>query len=207
MLYNRVCTRGCNSNFRLSFRLFFIIMSQEIWKDIPWYEWLYQVSNLWRIKNRHKILSQSNNNCWYLIISLSKCNKSKKHLVHRLVLSSFNYREWFFVNHKNWIKADNRIENLEWCTRSENMKHAFKIWKAYIWKNNFFKKNNPDKWKFWKNSRFAVPIIQYSISWEFIKEWWSIIDASRELWLFHSSISKCCANIYKSSWWYQWKYK
>lgn len=114
---------------------------REIWKDIKCYENLYQVSNLGRVRSldhygsngvsmilyRGKILKP-----WfdgrgnYLQVTLSKDNKHKKHQVHRLVAETFlpnieNKRE---VNHKNAIKTDNRLDNLEWVTSKENKEHA-----------------------------------------------------------------------------------
>jgi hypothetical protein len=105
----------------------------EIWKDIPNYEGLYQVSNLGRIKSlkkkersREKILKNSIDFAGYKLAHLYKFNKLKTIRVHRLVLLAFKGNSNLQCNHINGVKSDNRLENLEYCTQSENTKHAFK---------------------------------------------------------------------------------
>jgi len=112
-------------------------MEKEIWKDIPNYEGFYQASNLGRIRslNRYgiynkfykgQILKQRNTR-GYLQVNLSKNGKHKTHRVHRLIISSFFGISKLQINHKNGIKSDNRLENLEYCTCSENIKHAYSL--------------------------------------------------------------------------------
>lgn len=64
----------------------------------------------------------------YLMITLCGEQGHKKELIHRLVAQAFipNPNGYTEVNHINYIKTDNRVENLEWCTRRDNNLHSFK---------------------------------------------------------------------------------
>ena len=102
----------------------------EHWKDIPEYEGLYQVSNLGRVKNlkfgRDKILKPQESTWRYMQVGLCKEGKRKYSYVHRIVMLAFVGESDLQVNHKNGLKADNCLENLEYCTASENITHAYK---------------------------------------------------------------------------------
>jgi len=101
----------------------------EIWKDIKGYEGLYQVSNLGNIKslrfNKEKILKGGLSGTGYLTVNLFNYGKPKSHTIHRLVANNFLSDEKEQVNHIDGDKTNNRLTNLEFCTRIGNSEHAF----------------------------------------------------------------------------------
>lgn len=114
----------------------------ELWKDIKGYEGSYEVSNLGRVKSlsrkvvsgvnysnvrytENRILAQSIINSGYPTVLLHSDGEEKRLLVHRLVLENFkpNSDESLVVNHIDRDKLNNNLENLEWLTQSENIRH------------------------------------------------------------------------------------
>lgn len=108
---------------------------KEIWKDIPEYEGYYQVSDLGRVKSlwfgKEKILKAGINSRGYRTVVLSKGNGGKCFNVHQLVAMAFLGHKpcgyVFVINHKNFDRLDNRIENIEITTQRENanQKHIY----------------------------------------------------------------------------------
>ena len=118
----------------------------------------------------------------YYTIKLWKNGKGYFKRVNRLVAQAFipNPNNYECVNHKNEVRQDNRVENLEWCS---------------IGYNNRYSKTRA--------------IVQLNLEGEFIKEYNSILEAAQELNIASSHIQDCCANkkhhnTYKG---YKWKYK
>lgn len=114
----------------LSGEVFF--MEQEIWKELFGYDYRYQISNLGRVKKitnkKTVILKNTIGGAGYYKVQLRKNNKQQVNLVHRLIAINFipNPENKPEVNHKNGIKTDISIDNLEWNTCSENKYHAYK---------------------------------------------------------------------------------
>ena len=108
----------------------------EVFKEIKGFEGRYEISNLGNVKSlmTGKLMKLGLTPFGYLRVNLrySNCRKYKSFFVHRLVAQAFipNYRKCKEVNHKDSCRTNNKVTNLEWCTREENVKHSFKFGNA-----------------------------------------------------------------------------
>lgn len=168
-------------------------MQVEIWKPIPNYEGLYEVSNLGRIRSlynyrKYNVLTQNIKRGYYQI-GLRKNGIRKWYQVHRLVAQAFipNPDNLPQVNHKNENKLDNEISNLEWCSVSYNNMYGSRLKRI--------------------KEKVVKPVYQYDLNGKLIKKHESLVDATKSMGLKSlSSISLCCSGKYKTSNGYKWSY-
>ena len=179
-------------------------MEEEIWKDIEGYEGRYQVSNRGNVKSlertvwnnrgyyktiQERILKAGKSNTGYLQVALFKDGKAKGYLVHQLVATAFceNPMRYTEVNHLDEDKTNNKVENLEWCSKSYN--------------NNYGTRNKRIAEKKCK------PVIAIEKRTGLKLEFSSALEAERETGINNSNIIQCCKGKRNSCGGFYWMYK
>lgn len=175
----------------------------EEWRDILGYEGYFQVSNLSRIKSlrrfanrkgsgnflvEEKIRKQMVGSTGYWVVGLRINGKTKNLKVHRLLCQAFilNPNKFPQVNHKNSIRTDNTLSNLEWCNNSMNTIHAYRSNRRVgVWIGKKYEQNHLSK-----------PITQMDASGGIIKKWASAQEAQDKLGFKVSGISGCANGRY-----------
>ena len=159
---------------------------KEIWKTINEYQ-EYQVSNTGKVKSikygKERILKSQNVNGYKRVI-LFRDGKYKNMYIHQLVAEAFiqNTDNFPQVNHRNEIKTDNRVENLEFCDRKYNMNFGTRTQRAS------------------KTKSKPVRCIETNVVYPSAKE------VKRQLGFVQSSICNCCNGKYKQAYGFHWEY-
>lgn len=180
-------------------------MNSETWKVVRGYEGLYEVSDLGRIRSlgrvcrsknesvqqkRKRILTQEINANGYCRICLyDREGRSKHFAVHRLVMDAFVGESDLQVNHKNEIKTDNRLQNLEYCTSKENC--------------NYGKRNETISEKM--KGAHARGVVQEKRNGEAIRTYSSRIEAEASTGISAINIGRCCAGTRKTAGGFVWR--
>ena len=170
-------------------------MTNEVWKDVVGYEGLYKVSNLGRIKSLHqykgtdeRCIQPIENGRGYLFVGLHKDRQQRHRYIHRIVAEAFidNPDGLPQVNHKDENKANNSVDNLEWCTNEYNENYGT------------------------GNLRSAKArskaVVQYDRDGNIIKVWDGMSEAAKALGKRNNHIHECCKGKIKTAHGYVWRY-
>jgi hypothetical protein len=178
-------------------------MEKEIWKDVVGYEGFYRISSLGNVESLDRTVWNKANKSYsgikgfkmkldikgkkYFQVQLCLDGRIKHHSVHRLVAMAFipNPQNKATVNHINEIKTDNRIENLEWATQSENINYGNRNALAVI--------------------RTKIKVVQMNMDRSIVKIHESAADAGREGYS-KFCICFCCKGKTKTHRGYMWEY-
>ena len=164
----------------------------EQWKSIAGYEGLYAVSNFGRVKSlgnnklrKEKILKPQKEGKGYLFVRLYRNGKGKKFKVHRLVATAFipNPKGFEQVNHKDEVKTNNCVENIEWCNAKYNNSYGTRIERVAS-----VQRNDPARSKVVEASRFS-DFREIELRFD------SIMEAGRKGY-HQGNVSACCRWCY-----------
>ena len=194
--------------------------TEEIWKDIKGYEGIYQVSNKGRVKSLERVTICKDGRKYHRKERILKCGlgahgypqvllynskgDGKKLKPHRLVAEAFipNPENKPQVNHKDEIKTNNCVENLEWMTAKENCNYGTR-------NNRIVKSIGKDTYKAIGEAvckTNSKPVAQYTKDGILIKVYPSVKAAAHQLGLSRSNISSAARGVYKQAYDFIWKY-
>ncbi|MCQ2231427.1 MAG: NUMOD4 domain-containing protein [Paludibacteraceae bacterium] len=172
----------------------------EIWKPVSGFEKLYEISNIGRIrvldknvvgrKVFGKILAPKKTRNGYLMIHLHGDDGTEKNcLIHRLVADAFiqNPENLPCVNHKDFIRTNNKVENLEWCTYLYNLEYS-----------NVFERMSEVK---------SIPVVQMDENYNVLAEYKNCGEAAEAVGGLEANIRSCIFGVAATSYGYRWKYK
>lgn len=189
------------------------MIEKEEWKDIPGYQGVYQISTLGRVKSlertivyppsksypngrtrvlKEKVLTPCVDKKGYQFVQLFTNGNFRSKKVHRLVAEAFipNIHNFEQVNHKDENKKNNCVDNLEWCTLIYNVNYG--------------------TGKYRKTLKKRIPVMQYDLEGNFVREYESATAATKVLGIKQGNaktLLDTCRGKYKYMFGYIWKFK
>lgn len=164
----------------------------------------YSINENGEVKNNktNKLLKQSQHKNGYMSVSIKITNGSyKQYYVHRLVAETFllNLDNLTDVNHKDYNKQNNSVENLEWCSRSDNLKHS------YNYENRNKNRKHAKELATKNHEKMKIKVTQRTLSGEFVAEYNSMREAEEKTGIPIQNISSVTSGKRRSAGGYIWE--
>ena len=171
---------------------------KELWKPIDGYEGIYEISNFGNVRNINwrgqgsRILKLHSDKDGYLRVGLCVNNRKSMKYVHRLVANAFIDNPYGKpqVNHKDEVRYNNKVDNLEWVTCEEN--------------NNYGSRNS--RLSISKRNTNCKPIRQLTLDGKYVREWESLHEIGRQTGYDISHIMRVCKGVMLTGYGYKWEY-
>lgn len=197
---------------------FFIVMEQEIWKDIKGYEGYFKISNIGRVMAIERYVKQGNglryckerivphhlNPFGYPCVTLCKEKKSKQHSVHRLIMEAFvpNPENKPHIDHINTDKTDFRISNLRWVTPKENANNPLTL--QHCRENTYTDERNRKINAKKKELGILIEVFQYTKDGVFVAHYESTQKAQAATGIYSSQIRSVLDDNTQSAGGFMW---
>lgn len=170
----------------------------EEWKDIKGYKGHYKINRNGDVfsYSTNKLLAKTISTPKYYVVSLWKNNKGKTIPIHRLLAEAFipKIEGKTLVNHIDGNKLNNDLTNLEWCTCSENNKHAYDNY-LKIPSEKLKQSARERALERNKNKLRSIPVVQIDTDGNLIQEYQSIREAAKASKSKEQNVSKVCRGI------------
>lgn len=201
---------------------------KEIWRDVVGYEEYYEVSNLGVVKGKDRwakvggggqrfiqgmILKRRTNMNGYQTVTLSQRGCAKNVLVHRIVAEAFipNPKGLPIINHKDEVRTNNCVDNLEWCDKSYNQLYSLNIHpeRAQVFGDNFKDKNTGESLSPWTKPvphKWFRGILQKTKDGLTVATYENTSDLTKKTKFDSGLITKVCNGRYKTAYGYLWEW-
>ena len=177
--------------FYMIYFLIYLWLTHEYWIPARFLWENYEASTHGNIRKYWKEMCQVETQYWYLKIKIQINKKRKIYQTHRVICEVFYWKNDLHVNHIDGNKKNNWPCNIEYCTRSENQRHAVQLGLIPSW---------------YEDPRSKI-VIQKTFQWVIIWRYSNTREAGTTTWVLRWNIRNCCVGKVRSAGGFYWEFE